>query len=276
MCQKICVVLLSCMSLYFGYCQAAYAKRTILIMAATSELGESICDKLAQKGDRLILAGRTSLKLETLKKNLERKYGGTYEILLFNYKDLQSIQDLSSEIKGSIDGLVLIHSRPPLPTKTIPSPQEWQEAINECFIAPLECIRVLAHKFNPVSSIVVISGLTSVYYMPEYSNTNVLRVMWTAEIKNLVTQLSPQKIRVNGVSPGVILTQRNIQKIQKRAQGEGRSYEIQLALETHETPSHQYGQPEDVAESVVFLLSKESKHVNGINLVLDGGLSRAY
>jgi len=66
--------------------------------------------------------------------------------------------------------------------------------LRDCFISPLEVVRVLKPRLKPESSVVIISGVASAYYIPAYANSNVLRVMWSAEIKNLAAQLAPQKV----------------------------------------------------------------------------------
>jgi len=259
-----------------GSCSVAFSGKNILITAATGELGEELCKDLASKGYRLTLTGRNLEKLQRLKNNLEKDYEVKHKILTFDYKKLDSIKELGNKMVGSIDGLVLIPPRASLPSSSIPTSEQWTEAFADCYTAPLEFVRVLTTKFNPESSIVIISGLTSVHFIPEYQNSNVLKVMWTAEVKNLSLQLSDKKVRVNVVSPGVILTRHNIQKITERGQKENRSYEDQLKLETADTPSQRYGQPEDVAQYITFLLGNDSKHINGTNMVIDGGFNRSY
>lgn len=264
-------------SLYIsiGSFSLVFAEKNILITAATSELGQEICKNLASKGYRLILAARSLKKLQRLKGDLEKAYAGKYEILIFDYKELSSIQVLENKIE-ELDGLVLIPPRANLPSSSIPTSEQWTEALRDTFVSPLEFVRVLATTLKPESSIVIISGLTSVQFMPQYQNSNVLKIMWSAEVKNLSVQLSDKKVRINMVSPGVILTPHNIQKITERGQKESRSYEDQLQRETADTPLRRYGHSQDVAQSIAFLLGDDSKHTNGTNMVIDGGFNRSY
>jgi len=276
MTYKILKIIIIVIGVHFLTPISTYAQKTFLITAASSGLGEGISEVLAAKGYTLILAGHTPEKLFSLKENLEKKYKGRYDVLTFDYQNLGSIEKLGKSLNQPLDGLVLIPMRSVLPPKEIPSPEEWNRAFHDVFIVPLEIVRVLKPKLKQDSSLVVISGLTSVHFLPAYANTNVLRIMWTAEVKNLARQLSDQKVRVNAVSPGVILTKHHIAKIQERAKKEGLSYEDQLAKEAAETPLKRFGDPKDVGGVVEFLLSESSRHINGTNMVLDGGLSQAY
>jgi NAD(P)-dependent dehydrogenase (short-subunit alcohol dehydrogenase family) len=86
-----------------------------------------------------------------------------------------------------------------------------------------------------------------------------------AGAKSLACELASKKIRVNTVSPGVIITPINenlphIKDIDKRQELERKHL---LGL----------GKTEDVANACIYLLSDASKWVTGINLFIDGGFS---
>lgn len=248
-----------------------------LITASTSGFGIAICETLASEGHSLILAGRNEIKLNTLKANLEKKYHGKYTIELFDYSEPYSLPKLGSKLKNqTIDGIVVIPPRVKITATEIPQSEEWADMFKIGFISPLEIIRQALPVLKPEGSIVVISGLTSVHYLENYKNSNVLRKMWIAEVKNLVYQLGDRKIRVNSISPGVILTEFHKIKIQERALKNNKTIEGQLKDEAVEIPLRQHGQPEDIAQSTSFLLSTKAAHINGVNLVIDGGLSKSY
>ena len=123
---------------------------------------------------------------------------------------------------------------------------------------------------------VIISGLTSKYYIPKYSNSNVVRVAWIGEVKNLVHIFKERLIRVNSISPGVVLTPFHRKRIALKAKEVSVSFEEQLRRETEDIPLHRFGRVTDVAHLILFLLSNKSEHINGDNIVLDGGESRVY
>jgi len=271
-----CVILLP----LFLFSTAAVAEnqsQRYLITAATSGLGVAISETLASQGHALILAGRDAKKLSALKLKLEKSYRGQYTVELFDYSDPVSIQNLGLRLKKTaINGIAIIPPRVTINTTDIPSSEDWLNMFKFGFTAPLEVLKETLANLQPKSSIVVISGLSSVHYLLNYKNVNVLRKMWIAEVKNLGYQLGDRKIRANSISPGVILTDSQKNKIQKRALEAHKSFEEQLKEEAKDTPLHQYGNPEDVAEATAFLLSDRSKHINGVNLVMDGGLSKTY
>ncbi len=255
----------------------ARARSTTLITAATGALGEAISTELAAQGHDLVLAGRNSEKLQKLQEKIKQQYpNSVIQTLVVDFSDLQTLQNLDQSSLPALEGVVLIGPRPDLPHQGIPSIAQWQKAFQETFIAPLETLRSLTPNLKAKGSIVVISGVTSKIHMPGYLNSNVIRLAWTGEVKNLVNVLANQNIRVNAVSPGPILTPHHHKRLQDKAAAGGRSFEEQLALESAAIPSGEYGKTEDVAQLVSFLLSAQAKHINGANIVLDGGAHPAY
>jgi 3-oxoacyl-[acyl-carrier protein] reductase len=259
----------------FVFAENNQSAKTILVTSSTGALGGAIAENLAAKGYNLVLLGRDESKLNALKDLLMKKV--KVEVIKFDYSDVATIEIAANSLKNqSIDAVVLIPPRPAFNNEAIPKPEQWRINFEEVFIGPLELIRLIPSKMKSPASIVIISGETSKYYMPSYPNTNVLRSMWSGEIKNLCHQLSENKIRVNAVSPGIILTKHHIKKIDARAKISNKSFEDQLSFETKDLPSKQYGTPEDVASIVHYLIDNNSKHINCENIMLNGGASKNY
>ncbi len=251
------------------------SSKTILVTSSTGELGSAIVTKLANKGYNLILTGRNDSKLSTIQESLIGKV--KVDIIKFDYNDINQMRLIASKIKDeSIDGIVIIPPRPYFNTEEIPEQQEWRANFESVFIGPLEFIRLTASKIKTPGSIVIISGETSKYYIPSYPNTNVLRLMWSGEVKNLCHQYSDKSIRANIVSPGTILTEHHIKKIDDRSKAANKSFDEQLTFETKNLPSKQYGAPGDVANTIEFLLDDNSKHINCENIVINGGANNGY
>ncbi|OCA92011.1 glucose 1-dehydrogenase [Pseudobacillus wudalianchiensis] len=81
--------------------------------------------------------------------------------------------------------------------------------------------------------------------------------------KNAAFNYAKDKIRVNSVHPGVIITPMNEHQL---------ASEETKTFAQKNTPLPYLGAPEDVAYGVLYLASDESKFVTGIELVIDGGL----
>jgi 3-oxoacyl-[acyl-carrier protein] reductase len=88
--------------------------------------------------------------------------------------------------------------------------------------------------------------------------------------------LGSKGIHVNTLSLGGTLSPRYRDKINERALRAGLTFEAQLATETDNVPLKKYGEPAEVATVVEGLLSSFSDHMTGVNLLHDGGFTRAY
>lgn len=252
--------------------------KTVLITAATGSFGQAISNAFADEGYHLVLAGRNKHKLEQLKKDIKRKHTSIHiSLAIIDFSNVSNIsKNLFSRNIDMLDGVVLIGPRPALPKTEIPTPEEWSRNFNHCFIAPVETLKQLTVKLKQGASIVIISGNSSVNYLPDYPNTNVIRLAWTGEVKNLMHHFAPKKIRVNAISPGPILTQHHIQKIQKEANDRNITYTQRMDQKTKTIPLQKYGSLADVSNLVTFLVSQKSAHLNGTNIPLDGGFSNSY
>ncbi len=80
--------------------------------------------------------------------------------------------------------------------------------------------------------------------------------------KAAAVQYAKENIRVNSIHPGPIATPMT---------AEGRSDPERVALTAERTPLGRYGEPEEVANAVLFLASDEASYVTGSEIVVDGG-----
>ena len=74
----------------------------------------------------------------------------------------------------------------------------------------------------------------------------------------VASYFGPQQIRINAVSPGGIFDNQN---------------EVFIENYSNKVPMRRLGMPEDIAPTVAFLLSDDSKYITGQNLIVDGGWS---
>ena len=88
---------------------------------------------------------------------------------------------------------------------------------------------------------------------------------WTTDLKH-------RRIRVNTISPGVVPTE-GYSHVQKLSDDDIASYVTRVATEI---PAGRVGTVEDIADALVFLASDSSKYITGIDLIVDGGMTRVY
>lgn len=251
--------------------------KTLLITCATGALGSETARLLA-KDYNLILTGRNVTTLQNLQKELKAAHPWNYEICTLDYSRSSSIAQFSDQMKGkNLAGLVLMTPRPQFTgTSLFQEESIWLDALRTTYIGPLEALKAVSTSLSHSSKIVLIAGTTSVHFQPASGPTGVIRRMWTAAAKTLSHELGQQGITVNTLSPGVVMTPYHQDRIQKKADAHHISFDEQMEQEVSNIPLHRHAKAKEVAQTIQFLLSEQSDFINGINLILDGGLSPNY
>lgn len=263
----------------------ARSGRTILVTGATGGMGRPLCAALAAEGDDLVLCARSAGPLEALARDLARDHGGTHRAMSVDMGDLGSVARFGADLRAEairLDGAVLMPPQPARSNDPLPDPAAWTALFHGSFIGPLEVLKLAIGAMDPDpaagrrAKVVIVSGITSAQVLGHYAMGNVLRTAWVGQAKTLAFALGPRGIHVNTVSFGGTLTPYYVGLIEGRAKANGVTLDEQIAAETDNVPLHKYGTPEEAAATIRMLLSPVSDHMTGINLLQDGGFTRAY
>jgi 3-oxoacyl-[acyl-carrier protein] reductase len=257
--------------------------RTILVTGATGGIGAPLCARLAKSGYSLVLAARDNNRLKSLACTLHGSDG--HKAIPVDMSNDASIENFGRELNALgvvLDGTVLMP--PPLPRNAdpLPSSETWRNHFQMSFIGPLALLKIAIDSMRPDisagrrSKVVIISAITSVQVIGHYAASNVLRSAWLGQAKTLAFALGHRGIHVNTVSLGGILTEGYTELIASLAKDAGQTFEQRLTEETSNVPLRKYGRPEEVAAVVEGLLSEFSDHLTGVNVLCDGGFTRAY
>ena len=254
-------------------------RKTLIVTGSTGELGGAAA-KLLAKDCNLILTGRNSVKLKDLQTELNLLNTGVYQIHALDYTDASSRNEFYKFLKQQntqVDGIALIVPRPQFNSKSMIQPETvWLDVLKETFTGPSEVLSGTLPYLSQIAKIVVIAGTTSVQLQPEFGPSCVIRRMWTTYTKALSHQLGSKGISVNTLSPGIVLTNYHLDKIECRAKSNGLCLKDQMKEEVDKIPLKRHAKPIEIAQTIKFLLSDDSNFISGINLVIDGGLNTCY
>ncbi len=263
----------------------ARTNSTILVTGATGGIGLAVCDRLARAGNTLVLAARDAGKLKSLCTRLSNAYPQTHSWISVDMTRDDSIIGFADELAARnviLDGAVIMPPQDPPTSDPLPSSDKWREVLQNSFVGPLALLKAAIATMRPDPSIglrpkiVIVSGISSAQVLGNYASSNVIRCAWLAEAKTLAFALGERGIHVNTLSLGGTLTPGYAASLEKRAANAGTSFEHRLAEETSNVPLRKYGKPEEVAAAVEGLLSSFSDHMTGLNILHDGGFTRAY
>ena len=246
--------------------------KTVIVTGAGKGIGAASAICAASEGARVVLAGTTLEALENVAEEISAKGGeaAVYRVDVSAAADVQALVDYVIERYGRLDGAYNNAGidGPLAPTADYPE-DEFDRVIAVNLKGVWNCLRfqipaMLDSGGGAIVNCCSALGEVGQYQMPAYcaSKAGVLGLTRTAAL-----DYGQQGIRVNAISPGVVETPM-MTAMMERIPG------LREQLLNSE-PIGRLGRSEEIAESVVWLLSDRATFALGANVVVDGGyLSR--
>lgn len=241
--------------------------KIIMITGASSGIGRQCAISCSQMGAKVILIARNENNLHETLKQME---GIDHQIYSFDVTKYDFIEDLISNSvnrTGKISGF--IHSagiERTLPLKVM-DPKTYIELFETNVISGFEFAKILTKKkyIAENASLVFIASIMSQLGQPGKTAYCSSKSAVVGGVRALALELSSKNIRVNAISPAVVQTEMSKKLYSSLSENEQKSI----------TDMHPLGlgEPEDVANAAVYLLSDASRWVTGTNLIVDGGYS---
>lgn len=237
--------------------------KTILVTGASSGIGRSIAIECSRMGAHLILVARNSQRLEEV---LHLLHGGGHTFLSINLTsevELENMVETLPKLDGVASNAGIVKSQ----VSQLSDRSDIEQIFEINTFSHIRLIQLLQQKkrLNKGASIVFLSSMSGVYCGAIggslYGSTKAALNGFT---KALALELAPRNIRVNTVNPGMINTGVFDETIISKEK---------LEEDAQRYPLKRYGNPEEVAYAVVYLLSDATAWMTGSSLLLDGGYS---
>jgi len=240
-------------------------KKNIIVTGASGGIGNAIIKKLSEAGANILASGTRIEKLEELKKNFEG-----LKILKFDISQSDKIEEFienaTNELGGSLYGIVNNAGIAQDNLAIRMSLDEWQKVINinltSTFLMSKFAIKkMLKNKSGKIVNITSVVGHTGNLGQANYTASKAGIV---AMSKSLAIEYAKKNININCISPGFIKTAMT-DKIDDKFK------EVIVS----KIPSARLGEPDDIANAVLFLSSAQSDYINGETLHVNGGMYMA-
>lgn len=237
-----------------------------MITGASSGIGRQCAISCSQMGANIVLVARNERRLN---ETLQQLATGNHLFFCQDITEYRKLKEIVNEAVSKVGQLAgFVHSAGieiTLPARSMNS-KKYEQLFATNVISGFEFAKIISGKkfINSQRAsfvfIASISGVIGAKGLVGYSSTKGASI---AGVRSLSLELAPKNITVNCISPGYILTdfiKNSLSKLgDKKLEDWLRHYPLGA------------GQPEDVANACVFLLSDAAKWITGTNLIVDGG-----
>lgn len=237
-----------------------------LVTGGSRGIGSAICQKLAEDGNYHILINYQSNK-EAAEKTLEEVVakGATGEIIQFNVANFDEVSSqLTKWQEANPEAIVEVIVNNAGITKDglfmWMTPKDWNDVINTSLngffnVTNFFMQKMLRNKYGRIVNMVSLSGVKGTAGQTNYSAAKGAVV---AATKALAQEVAKRNITVNAVAPGFIRTDMTSDLDEKEL--------IKMV------PANRFGEAEEVADLVSFLVSKKSSYITGEVININGGI----
>jgi 3-oxoacyl-[acyl-carrier protein] reductase len=248
----------------------------VLVTASSQGIGFAAARAFLGEGARVVINGSNQDRLDKATESL-RGLGEVHSVVanLAQHADLDRLVTETRGALGGIDTLVYVTGSPAPGTFMEQDYDRWQAAANLLTVGPAYLAQKVAELMltTRTRGRMVFSASWAIREpIPNIATSNVCRIAIGGLVRTLARELGPQGIRVNGVLPGWIATDRLSHVFADAAQRRRITPDQARDGVLHDIPLGRLGSPEELARVFVFLGSEMSSYVTGALLPVDGGV----
>jgi NAD(P)-dependent dehydrogenase (short-subunit alcohol dehydrogenase family) len=241
--------------------------RTALVTGASKGLGKAMAAALAAEGASVALVSRDNAKLAEVASEI-RANNGRAEVFVADVSDEAQVARVREEFTEKLGGKlhILINNaginiRKPLTEFTL---AEWHSVMNTNVTSAFLLCRAFVPlmKGQGYGRIINMTSMMSHVSLPGRTVYCASKTALLGFTRALALELAPEKITVNGISPGVYATEMNLPL----------TTNAELSAQfLSKIPLGRWGDPQEIGKLAVHLCSDEASYITGTDIVIDGG-----
>ena len=249
------------------------AGRVYVVSGGSRGLGRAAAEALVADGAQVVLGARDEAAVERAAQELGgRAHAVGITADLGRAAAAQRLVEAAHTAYGGLDGALISVGGPPPGSALETEEEAWRAAFESVFLGALRLTRQVAGAVGAEGGSIALVLSSSVRApIPGLAVSNGLRPGLAGLVKTLANELGPRNIRVNGLLPGRVATDRTIE-IDQASGDPGEAARRALAR----IPLGRYGEPAEFGRVAAFVLSPAASYVTGSMVTVDGGMIPAW
>jgi 3-oxoacyl-[acyl-carrier protein] reductase len=253
-------------------------KDRVAIVAASSQgIGLATAQAFAAEGCRVAMCARNSRILQEAAAEIRNKSGAEVYAEPLDVTDADAVHRFVEAIVakfGGVDICVTNAGGPPAKGFLAASLEDWQKAINLNFLSTVHFAReVIPHmQRKRWGRIITITSITTKQPVADLVLSNAVRAGVVGLVKSLANEFGKDGILVNNVAPGFTATDRLKDLAKSRSAALQKTEQEVFDGWAADAPLRRLGQPEEVADTIVWLASERASYITGQTVLVDGGM----
>jgi 2-hydroxycyclohexanecarboxyl-CoA dehydrogenase len=252
----------------------------VLVVGGASHIGRAIVHAFAHEGVRLAIVDFDKERAETTAAEARRLGAADVAVFVADVTDHVAATRACLEADARLGGAAVlvtnVGGHQPNFFLDYP-PEQWAHVLNLNLTSCMSCVSaVLPGMVERRRGAIVSTVSTASFGEPRQSVYGAAKAGVTAFIRTIALEYGRYGVRANLVSPGLVLPE-NSEGLGAKSiwhNQENVMNEAQVEYVVRNTPLRRLSTPEDIANSVVFLASEQSRQLTGQHLVVSGGFAR--
>jgi len=251
--------------------------RCVVVAASSDGIARAAAAKFAEEGAKVAMCSRDLEKLNAAAGQIREIYSAEVMAEAVDVTDAGAVNKFIQNVAakfGGVDVCVTNAGGPPAKMFLSTTTEEWQRAVELNFMSIVHFARAVIPwmQRRQWGRIVTITSVSVRQPVGDLIYSNAVRAGVLGLVKSLSNEFGKDGITVNNVGPGYTATGRLQQLVQKRSSDLKMSEEEYLDRLGAEAALKRVGQPDEVADAIVWLASERASFITGQTLLVDGGL----